>query len=382
MRTIRTNGGTSSLQLGGALLLGVAAWTAPAAEPAAPAGYRAAQSSYSIIGMDVENVSGQVLGRVHDLTIDLENGRLVDVLVVSPSGFLGLGQRFVAVPPGALSHEVAGGNIQLDMSREKFKAAPAMRPSRWNGDHQSIRLMETYRYFGAQPYFAADGQGSATGSTDTEPLGHLKPSSALLGLPIQNLSGESFGTVNAVIFDLWTAYVYHVVVLPPGHAQEKKVIQSRALRYNAARDGLLLDVSAQAFRDEPRFRWTQDGKGGFQQESFVNRSVAANDRVNTRQNVQAGDARTYTPLAQGADFRDVDKTYRIYQAMRADPGLSANARNVEVGTLNGRTTLRGHVNSEAEKLAIGRIASHAGLPENVSNLLEVRPVPAPRSQAD
>ena len=80
---------------------------------------------------------------------------------------------------------------------------------------------------------------------------------------------------------------------------------------------------------------------------------------------------------QGASFRDVAKTYHIYEVMLADTNLSHNADNVEVATLNGRTTLRGHVDTEAEKRAIGEIAAKAGqhLPENVSNLLEVRPLP-------
>jgi osmotically-inducible protein OsmY len=48
---------------------------------------------------------------------------------------------------------------------------------------------------------------------------------------------------------------------------------------------------------------------------------------------------------------------------------------VEVGTLDGRVTLRGHVNTDEGKRVIGEIAAKAVRPENVSNLLEVRPVP-------
>jgi osmotically-inducible protein OsmY len=49
---------------------------------------------------------------------------------------------------------------------------------------------------------------------------------------------------------------------------------------------------------------------------------------------------------------------------------------VEVGTLNGRVTLRGHVNTEEGKRVIGGIAAMTAQPENVSNLLEVRPAQA------
>ena len=78
-------------------------------------------------------------------------------------------------------------------------------------------------------------------------------------------------------------------------------------------------------------------------------------------------------MAQGQNFRDEQKTSRILQAIQADPALSANAKNVEVVTLNAQTTLRGHVNTAEGKRKIGEIAAKAGRPENVSNLLEVRP---------
>jgi len=76
---------------------------------------------------------------------------------------------------------------------------------------------------------------------------------------------------------------------------------------------------------------------------------------------------------------DRDITSRIYAAIRADASLSQNAQNVEVGTLNRRITLRGHVNTEEGKRAIGNIAASIGAPEDVSNLLEVRP---PKQYAD
>jgi osmotically-inducible protein OsmY len=82
--------------------------------------------------------------------------------------------------------------------------------------------------------------------------------------------------------------------------------------------------------------------------------------------------RNATAMDQGANFRDEQKTLRIQQAIQADPSLSANAKNIEVVTMNAQTTLRGHVNSIEGKYKIGEIAKKAGRPENVSNLLEVR----------
>lgn len=368
--------------MGWLIALGLLPLAAAAAERSAEIKYRAVQSSYSIIGLRVMNAQDQTLGRVRDLAIDLENGRLVEVIVGSSSGFLGLVQRHVAVPPTALWYDPVSQVIRLSMDKAKFKAAPELEYANWAEHSQSRHVAASYRYFGQKPYFAADGQDSAPGNTAFEPLGYIQRISKLSGLTVKNLQGELLGKVNTVLFDLASGLVFHVIVLAPGLSNEKSVIQAQALKFNPARTGLLLDISKQAFKDEPRLKWTYDNKGDFQQESFVNRAVAANGGVNTKQNVQAGTASTYTPLAQGTEFRDVDKTYRIHAAMRADARLSANAQNVEVGTLNGQTTLRGHVDTEEGRRIIGEIAAGAGRPENVSNLLEVRRLPGATRQAN
>ncbi len=69
----------------------------------------------------------------------------------------------------------------------------------------------------------------------------------------------------------------------------------------------------------------------------------------------------------------MQKTGKINQGIQGNSGLSGNAKNVEVVTLNSQTTLRGHVNTAADKAKIGAIATKAGRQENVSNQLEVRP---------
>ena len=365
--------------LGCIIALGALALKALAAELPTHEEFREVQKTFSVVGLEVKNHQDQKLGRVTDLALDLENGRLVE-MIVSSGGFLGFGQRIVAVPYGALTFDSAGGALRLNMDKEKFRAVPDFAMSKWAENCQSRHVAEIYRYYGQEPYFAADGQGSKSGNTAAEPLGYIQRSSKLLRLPVNNLKNESLGRVNSFLFDLPKGRVNHVIVMAPGFLRTKSVIPARALRFNAAHDAPLLDDTAQAFKNEPRFKWTYRDDGSFQQEAYANAKVTANDGVNTKQNFREGTANGYTPLAQGASFRDVDKTYRIYAAMRANADLSQNAQNVEVGTLDGRTTLRGHVNTAEGKSIIGEIAAKAGQSENVSNLLEVRPVPVANSK--
>ncbi len=336
---------------------------------------RGTQQSYRIIGTEVRDSQDQKVGTIKDFAIDLENGRIVEVLVSSTSGFLGLNQRIVAVPPQALQYDSASKVLRLNVDKERFKAAPEFAMSRWADNYQSHRVAATYRHYDQQPYFAADGQGTRSGNSSVEPIRHVQSSLKLLGLPISNLQYEMLGKVSSFQLDLSKGRVFHVIVEAPGMAQTKCVIPATALKFNSAHDGLYYDVTRAAFLSEPRFQMVNATTGDFQQETYNNAKVAANDGVNTRQNVNDGVASTYTPLAQGSSYGDVELTYRIYAAMRADTTLSKSAQDVEVGTLNRRVTLRGHVHSEEGKRAIGIIAGTAGRPENVSNLIEVRPLP-------
>lgn len=354
------------------LTLGTLTWNTSAEELPPREPFRSAQQSFQIIGMKVIDSQEQKVGVIKDFAIDLENGRIVEVLITSSGGVFS--QRTVAVPPQAMEYDTSRKALRLNVDKEKFKAAPDFAMSKWADHYQSQRVAETYRYFGHEPYFAADGQGSRSGNSSVEPIRHVESSLKLLGLPINNLQYETLGKVSSFHLDLAKGRVFHVIVAAPGMSGTKSVIPATGLKFNASHDGLYYDVSVAAFQSEPRFQINRT-TGEFQQETYNNAKVAANDGVNTRQNVREGLSSNYTPLAQGSSYADVERTYQIYAAMRADTTLSRTAQNVEVGTLNSRITLRGHVNSEEGKRAIGLIAGTVGRPENVSNLIEVRPLP-------
>src|SRR5687768_12965023 len=70
-----------------------------------------------IIGMEVRNKENQKLGEVKDLVMDINTGRL-SYAVLSVGGFLGVGEKLIALPPGAL--KVAGDYLLLDADKSKI----------------------------------------------------------------------------------------------------------------------------------------------------------------------------------------------------------------------------------------------------------------------
>jgi sporulation protein YlmC with PRC-barrel domain len=79
-----------------------------------------------LIGSEVYNLNNEQIGEVEDLILD--NGKNVKAVVVSVGGFLGIGDRNVAVQPGSvvLSEQNDGSaKLVINTTRDDLKNAPA-----------------------------------------------------------------------------------------------------------------------------------------------------------------------------------------------------------------------------------------------------------------
>ena len=78
-----------------------------------------------------------------------------------------------------------------------------------------------------------------------------------------------------------------------------------------------------------------------------------------------------TPMGQSNDPKDIELTQKIRKAVVADDALSMNAHNVKIISADGVVTLRGPVDSPAEKAKIEAAAVQVAGAKNVRNHLEV-----------
>ena len=92
---------------------------------------------------------------------------------------------------------------------------------------------------------------------------------------------------------------------------------------------------------------------------------------NTAVNRRDAEADTKTPIDQNENQADVDVTAKIRRRVLDVQDLSINARNAKIITANGKVTLRGPVNSTAERDTLDRIAREVAGDGNVDNQLEV-----------
>ena len=109
-------------------------------------------STTAIIGDSVVNRAGEKLGKIEELMLDLEKGR-VAYAVLSFGGILGMGEKLFAIPFEALKLDASREHFTLDVDKNKMQNAPGF--DRNNPPQASDRTWgaEVYKFYGHKPYW-------------------------------------------------------------------------------------------------------------------------------------------------------------------------------------------------------------------------------------
>jgi len=87
-------------------------------------------SATTIIGDPVVNEYGEDLGKIEELMIDLDHGR-VAYAVLSFGGLFGIGDKLFAVPLEAMRVDPENHRFVLDVERERLDEAPGFDKDDW-----------------------------------------------------------------------------------------------------------------------------------------------------------------------------------------------------------------------------------------------------------
>jgi sporulation protein YlmC with PRC-barrel domain len=105
-----------------------------------------------LVGLPIRNPRGEELGKIEDLLLDFESGR-IHYVAISSGGFLGLGDKLFAVPwksirlrQGAEKERAFG---ELNISKQKMEAAPGFPKDQWPDLDNPRWSEEIDRYYGA-----------------------------------------------------------------------------------------------------------------------------------------------------------------------------------------------------------------------------------------
>ncbi len=84
----------------------------------------------SFVGMSVKNLQNQTLGKVEDLVFNPESGKIA-YAVLSVGGFLGMNEKYIAVPLNALTPAPGENKLVLDADKQRLENAPGFAKNNW-----------------------------------------------------------------------------------------------------------------------------------------------------------------------------------------------------------------------------------------------------------
>ena len=112
--------------------------------------------SSKVIGSKVENTTGENLGKVESLMLDLSDGRIL-YAVLSFGGFLGMGDKLFPIPLSSFSFRTnKEGHVErciLNVDKETLKKAPGYERDRLPENADRTFISKVYTHYGATPYW-------------------------------------------------------------------------------------------------------------------------------------------------------------------------------------------------------------------------------------
>lgn len=106
----------------------------------------------SITGDKVRNTSGEDLGKIEEVMVDVDSGRIA-YAVLSFGGFLGMGEKLFAIPWDALSVDFNEHEFILDVDKKHLENAPGFDKDQWPRMADRTWGQGIYDYYGFRPHW-------------------------------------------------------------------------------------------------------------------------------------------------------------------------------------------------------------------------------------
>ncbi|NJO03460.1 MAG: PRC-barrel domain containing protein [Bacteroidia bacterium] len=111
-------------------------------------------STSAMHGMTVRNRVDDKLGRIEDVVLDTNYGAIVYVVMSVSEGFLGLKNKYFAIPWDAFSFEQATDHVLiLNVEKDKLEHSPGFDKDNWPKTPQSEFVSDLYNHYEYRPYY-------------------------------------------------------------------------------------------------------------------------------------------------------------------------------------------------------------------------------------
>ena len=105
----------------------------------------------SLEGETVCNLQGDTLGEIEELMLDVKSGRIA-YAVLAVGGFLGMGEKYFAVPWRALTLDTERKCFLLDIDKDALANAPGFEGDDWPSMADPEWAAAVHRFYRTEPY--------------------------------------------------------------------------------------------------------------------------------------------------------------------------------------------------------------------------------------
>lgn len=115
-------------------------------------GHTEAIQASRVIGTEVYNTEGQHIGSIEDVMLEKTSNNIM-FAVIGFGGFLGIGEKYHAIPWSTLDYVPERGGYVVPFTKEQLEAAPAHEINELiSGDGKKVRE-DSYSYYKVPPYW-------------------------------------------------------------------------------------------------------------------------------------------------------------------------------------------------------------------------------------
>lgn len=351
---------------------------------------RAGISARDVIRETVRSSAGEDLGKVKDLVVSSNDGKIA-YAVVGSGGVLGIGEKLRAVPFSALkSASAQAGDLTLDVTKAKWEGAPILKDDEIDLLSSDERGRGVFEYYG-QDWNRSSMQRRSNAAADRSH--QLLRVSSLLGKDLKN-AGREVGEIEDVIVDLSSHRASALIDAEDDYvgSNEKYLIGfDQIMRSPDNKDEFSTSLTRAEFdqakpaRDDWAgttsgypYRWT-----GYSYTHGVGYSARAAD-VRNDANVAARDARidartdARTDRSNARDQRidnAIDRKLTLAEVrsgLESDPILGSAARRVTLKEEDGKIVIRGTAPTRDVKKMIADRVEVLARGWNVDNEIDVK----------
>jgi len=115
-------------------------------------GHTEAIPASRVIGTSVYNTAGESIGTIQDIMLDKTSNGIM-FAIIGFGGFLGIGEKYHAVPWSVLDYEKSRGGYVVPFSKEELRAAPSHSIDDLTGNDGQMARDAAYNYYKVDPYW-------------------------------------------------------------------------------------------------------------------------------------------------------------------------------------------------------------------------------------